>query len=87
MDIMYGGASIPRGSDVAGTKGPAMTLDVIECEAPNPRFLELSGGTANKSFVVCPVTGCPCDGDLSHLCEDYGCGRKGGLSPHSDENI
>lgn len=34
----------------------------------------------------CPITGHPCEGDLSHLCEDYGCARKGGLSPHSDEN-
>ena len=28
-----------------------------------------------------------CEGDLSHLCEDYGCARKGGLSPHSHENF
>ena len=27
-----------------------------------------------------------CEGDLSYLCEDYGCARKGGLSPHSEEN-
>jgi hypothetical protein len=35
----------------------------------------------------CPITGYPCEGDLSYLCEDYGCARKGGLSPHSDENL
>jgi hypothetical protein len=35
----------------------------------------------------CPITGYPCEGDLSHLCEDYGCARKGGLSPHSEENL
>jgi len=34
----------------------------------------------------CPVTGYQCEGDLSYLCEDYGCARKGGLSPRSDEN-
>lgn len=34
----------------------------------------------------CPIINHPCEGDLSHLCEDYGCARKGGLSPHSDEN-
>jgi uncharacterized protein YjiS (DUF1127 family) len=34
----------------------------------------------------CPITGYPCEGDLSYLCEDYGCARKGGLSPPSDEN-
>jgi hypothetical protein len=31
----------------------------------------------------CPITGRPCEGDLAHLCEDYGCARKAGLSPHS----
>ena len=40
-----------------------------------------------KSVVRCPITGYPCEGDLSHLCEDYGCARKGGLSPRSDENL
>ena len=35
----------------------------------------------------CPITGFPCEGDLSHLCEDYGCARKAGLSPRSEENF
>ena len=34
-----------------------------------------------------PITAYPCEGDLSHLCEEYGCARKGGLSPHSKENL
>jgi hypothetical protein len=42
-----------------------------------------SGGSAS---LICPITRAPCEGDLSHLCEDYGCARKGGLSPHSHEN-
>ena len=37
--------------------------------------------------LSCPITGYACKGDLSYLCEDYGCARKGGLSPHSDENL
>ena len=37
--------------------------------------------------VLCPVTHHPCEGDLSYLCEDYGCARKGGLSPRSEENL
>jgi hypothetical protein len=37
-------------------------------------------------LFLCPITGHPCEGDLSHLCADFGCARKGGLSPHSDEN-
>ena len=36
---------------------------------------------------ICPITAHPCEGDLSHLCEDYGCARKGGLSPRSEENL
>jgi hypothetical protein len=41
----------------------------------------------SQSRFSCPITGYACEGDLSHLCEDYGCARKGGLSPHSDENL
>lgn len=36
--------------------------------------------------MTCPITAHPCEGDLSYLCEEYGCLRKGGLSPHSEEN-
>ncbi|HZP70741.1 MAG TPA: hypothetical protein VFB29_12425 [Pseudolabrys sp.] len=36
---------------------------------------------------VCPVTGYPCEGDLSYMCEEYGCARKGGLSPRSEDNF
>ena len=36
---------------------------------------------------ICPITKHPCEGDLSHLCPEYGCARKGGLSPHSEENL
>jgi hypothetical protein len=46
---------------------------------------KLSNKDRNPMFQ-CPITNHPCEGDLSHLCEDYGCARKGGLSPHSDEN-
>jgi hypothetical protein len=42
---------------------------------------------ANTLLFLCPLTGRPCEGDLAYLCEDYGCARKGGLSPHSDENL
>jgi hypothetical protein len=33
----------------------------------------------SDSNPLCPITGFPCEGDLSHLCEDYGCVRKAGL--------
>jgi hypothetical protein len=41
---------------------------------------------ANAPLFLCPITGYPCEGDLSYLCEDYGCARKAGLSPRSEEN-
>ena len=41
---------------------------------------------AGAPLFLCPITRYPCEGDLSYLCEDYGCARKGGLSPRSDEN-
>jgi hypothetical protein len=37
--------------------------------------------------IICPITRHPCEGDLAYLCPDYGCARKGGLSPRSDENF
>jgi hypothetical protein len=40
-----------------------------------------------QSLFVCPLTGRRCEGDLAYLCEDYGCARKAGLSPHSVENL
>ena len=33
----------------------------------------------SQSRVLCPITSYPCEGDLSYLCEDYGCARKGGF--------
>ena len=41
----------------------------------------------NEQGELCPVTGYACEGDLSYLCKEYGCARKGGLSPHSEENF
>ena len=40
-----------------------------------------------KPQFICPITAYSCEGDLSHLCEQYGCACKGGLSPHSEENL
>jgi hypothetical protein len=46
-----------------------------------------AGDNEKEPPFRCPLTGYPCEGDLSHLCEEYGCARKGGLSPRSDENL
>ena len=40
-----------------------------------------------EPLILCPLANHPCEGDLAYLCEDYGCARQGGLSPHSDENV
>lgn len=51
---------------------------------------DLSVGSLNDDDseppMVCPVTGSYCEGDLSHLCLDYGCARQCGESPHSESS-
>jgi len=44
-------------------------------------------GEDDGGHVRCPVTGELCRGILAHLCEDYGCARKGGLSPDPREGF
>ena len=66
-----------------------MICSLIEREIPAVLHCAgMVGGSYNdsKPLFLCPITGYPCEGDLSHLCEDYGCARKGGLSPRSEEN-
>jgi len=36
--------------------------------------------------IRCSITGAPCEGDRAYLCDEWGCARKGGLSPMSHEN-
>lgn len=44
-------------------------------------------GEDDGGQIRCPVTGEFCRGLLAHLCEDYGCARKGGLTPDPEENF
>ena len=37
--------------------------------------------------IRCAITGRACDGDRAYLCDEWGCARKGGLSPISHENF
>ena len=53
----------------------------------NPWFFAATPRQTGDAPTNCPITGFPCEGDLSYLCEDYGCARKGGLSPRSEENF
>lgn len=50
-------------------------------------FAAAAPGDGTEQRESCPVTGYACEGDLSYLCEEYGCARKGGLSPRSEENF
>lgn len=53
----------------------------------NPWFFVSASVDDGTLPELCPVTGYPCEGDLSYLCEEHGCARKGGLSPRSEENF
>ena len=57
-------------------------------DAITPRDVDWSTSNYRRHApFLCPTTRYPCEGDLSHLCEEYGCARKGGLSPRSSENL
>jgi hypothetical protein len=47
----------------------------------------VESGVSVGERIKCPVTGAVCEGDLAHLCPDWGCARKAGLSPLSHENF
>lgn len=54
----------------------------------NAEATRIETGRASRPMRIrCAVTGAPCQGDLAHLCYDWGCARKGGLSPVSHENF
>jgi hypothetical protein len=53
-----------------------------------PHALETCAGNAVYGMRIrCSITGAPCEGDQAHLCIEWGCARKGGLSPISHENF
>jgi hypothetical protein len=58
-----------------------------EIMAPTQKIRPAFHSRPSRQLFLCPITNYPCEGDLSYLCEDYGCARKGGLSPRSDENF
>jgi hypothetical protein len=45
------------------------------------------GQVAYGMRIRCSITGAPCEGDRAELCIEWGCARKGGLSPISHENF
>jgi hypothetical protein len=62
-----------------------MTMAVSDTRAL--RFVDTGQrGDDDGGRMRCPITGELCRGILAYLCEDYGCARKGGLSPDPGEN-
>ena len=72
-----------------------MNATLATRESCNSTGAKISSSTGERSptlgewklLILCPITGRPCEGDLAYLCPDYGCARKGGLSPRSEENF
>jgi hypothetical protein len=56
-----------------------------------PAMFAGSAGAAGQAVygmrIRCSITGAPCEGDRAELCIEWGCARKGGLSPLSHENF
>jgi hypothetical protein len=59
-----------------------ITSAIAEVTANSAAVRSCIADRDGSSPARCPVTGRPCQGDLAYLCEDYGCARKAGLSPH-----
>ena len=62
---------------------------ICECETTGrPVYQGRHGplfGLDESPETICPMTGSYCQGEWAHLCDDYGCARKVGLSPYSDD--
>ena len=55
-------------------------------DAMSFRTAETVAPAVNGMTIRCSITGTPCEGDRAYLCDEWGCARKGGLSPMSHEN-
>ena len=54
-------------------------------DAMSFRTAETVAPAVNGMTIPCSIT-TPCEGDRAYLCDEWGCARKGGLSPMSHEN-
>ena len=77
---------LPRFSISGDRKRPEETMTPMQKLSPAIQRRSASHNE-REPLVLCPLTMHPCEGDLAYLCEDYGCARKGGLSPQSKENL
>jgi hypothetical protein len=60
---------------------------VSEARTSSYRFDSLVSQAGEGTTIRCSITGAPCEGDRAHLCDEWGCARKGGRSPISHENF
>lgn len=66
-----------------------VSQEAVHAREGNDVFLR-TGGFVDQAVhgmrIRCSITGAPCEGDSAHLCVEWGCARKGGISPISHEN-
>jgi hypothetical protein len=76
-DLVAESQSRTPGSQNLARSGDAMRLETGTTVAP----------VVFGMRVCCAITGAPCEGDRAYLCDEWGCARKGGISPVSHENF
>jgi hypothetical protein len=72
------------GSD-AHPSGTSLCASEIQTASDPLETFEAKGVDGMR--IRCSITGAPCEGDHAYLCIEWGCARKGGLSPISHENF
>jgi hypothetical protein len=88
-------AMIARYADLIAPEAEALISEkplepIREAGIATPRKNDVEGPEyvmSIRRIMNCPITGAPCEGELSYLCDDWNCARKGGLSSVSHENF
>jgi hypothetical protein len=76
-DLIAGSQSRTPGSQNLARSGDATRLETGSTVSPAVLGMR----------IRCSITGSPCEGDRAYLCDEWGCARKGGISPISHENV
>jgi hypothetical protein len=86
VSMLIGGSAHTRRFVLMGTEWKQAMTTTNHGHGNRQTEDELKSRDGNQR-IICPITGRLCEGDLAYLCPDYGCARKGGLSPPSEENF
>ena len=86
VSMLIGGSAHTRRFVLMGTEWKQAMTTTNHGHGNRQTEVELKSRDGNQR-IICPITGRLCEGDLAYLCPDYGCARKGGLSPRSEENF